>query len=63
MLHKGFHHDQVFWTKSFLDVEFILVEASTMNIFPILSVLFIGLIAITLPHRPRRVRRGLHVRF
>ncbi len=36
-----------------------------MHIVPILSVLFIGFIAINLPQRPRRLRRGqpLRVRF
>jgi hypothetical protein len=59
------HHDQISWTESFLELEFIGPGASTMNTLCILSVLIIAVIAVNLPHRPHRVRRvkSVHVRF
>jgi hypothetical protein len=53
------------WTASFLDLDFKGPGASTMNTLAILNVLFIAVIAVTLPHRPPQARRAkcLKVRF
>jgi hypothetical protein len=65
LMRSDFRRGRVFWTMSFLDLEFIGPGASTMYTFNVLCVLIIAVIAINLPHQPHRVRRvkARHVRF